>query len=306
MTQDASATTPPDRGHLETEQPHHASADLHTLTTAETIELMTTDMLDVHRALEHAKASLGSFIDALVPRMRAGGRLIYAGAGTSGRLGVLDASECPPTFHVDHDRVIGIIAGGDSALRRSSEHREDDPDGIHGEFDRIALNANDTVLGIAAGGTTPYVRGALVLAEDRGARTGFLTCTQSCIPPTPTCQMICIATGPEVLTGSTRLKAGTATKAALNIITTTAFIQLGKVHGNRMVDVRATNDKLRDRAIRILMSYCPTLDRMAAAQALGDADNHLKTAIVMQQRDVDLDAAQRLLDEVDGQLDRVL
>ncbi len=272
---------------------------------------MIDDQLSVQAALRGAAAALGRFIDALVPRMRGGGRLIYIGAGTSGRLGVLDASECPPTFQSDPDQIVGIIAGGDAALRRSSESKEDDPRGARDELDALALTDRDTLLGIAAGGTTPYVLGALELAKPHAAMTGLLTCalpsfrslTSDLGPLTSSPlvdHLIVLDTGAELLTGSTRLKAGTATKVALNIITTTLFIQLGKVYSNLMVDLRATNAKLTDRAIRILMTLCPELSRAEAHRLLDAADGQLKIAIVMQRQSMDATEARKALESAAG------
>ncbi len=266
---------------------------------------MVSDHADVERALRAAAPDLAEFIDALVPRMQAGGRLVYAGAGTSGRLGVLDASECPPTFQSDPRQVVGIIAGGDAALRKSSESREDEPGGIVAEFVELGLNHSDTLLGIAAGGTTPYVHGAIRHAKQRGALTGLLTCAPG-ITLDECDHLIVLDTGPEILTGSTRLKAGSATKLALNIITTVTFTRLGKVYGNVMVDLAATNDKLIDRAIRILRFFDNALTRGDAAVLLDKAGRNVKTAIVMQRLNVDRAEAVQRLTAVNGALRRVI
>jgi len=306
---------PADRGHLATERPHDWSHQLDRLDTPGCIELMVADHRTVTDAVAAAATPLARFIEALVTRVNTGGRLIYCGAGTSGRLGVLDASECPPTFNSDPRQVVGVIAGGDSALRRSSEHREDDPRGAAPALAALRLTPADTVLGIAAGGTTPYVVGALPLAKEltggpdcpSSAMTGLLTCVPD-LPPPPGCDHhIGLETGPELLTGSTRLKAGSATKLALNIITTTLFVQQGKVYRNLMVDLRATNHKLVDRAIRILLELFPDLDdRPTAAALLEDADGQLKTAIVMQQCGVDRTRAEERLTRHGGHLRQVL
>jgi N-acetylmuramic acid 6-phosphate etherase len=267
---------------------------------------MVEDHAAVGAALAAAVEPLAAFIEALVARMRAGGRLIYVGAGTSGRLGVLDAAECPPTFAADPRQVVGVIAGGDAALRRSSESKEDDPQGSAAALDELSVNERDTILGIAAGGTTPYVLGALDLAKARGGITGLLTCVPLPSPPPGCDHLLFLDTGPELLTGSTRLKAGSATKLALNIITTAAFVQLGKVYSNLMVDLRATSDKLIDRAIRILLELCPELARTEAAALLDRAAGSLKAAIVMQRLDTDLAAANALLAKHDGHLRPIL
>lgn len=293
---------PPDRGHLRTEQRHEASVDLDALSTAQCVKLMIDDHARVCEACAQATPLLASFIDDLVQRMRGGGRLVYLGAGTSGRLGVLDASECPPTFQSDPSQIIGIIAGGDGALRTSSEGAEDDPEGAKDELTRIGIGERDTLLGIAAGGTTPYVLGAITLAKASGAMTGLLTCAALEGPLHGCDHLIFLDTGPELLTGSTRLKAGSATKLALNIISTTLFIKLGKVYSNLMVDVRATNNKLRDRAIRILMELCPKLDRNEAATMLAETGGELKTAVLAQRLDIDASSARLLLSQHGGSL----
>jgi len=305
-TTGTSETLPPDRGHLGTERRHPASMELDALDALACARLMADDHRRVADAVQAATPALASFIDALVTRLGRGGRLIYIGAGTSGRLGVLDASECPPTFQSDPEQVIGIIAGGDAALRRSSESREDDPDGARADLDRLNLGEADALLGIAAGGTTPYVLGAIHLAAARGALTGLLTCAPEAGPPSDCDHFILLDTGPELLTGSTRLKAGSATKLALNIISTTAFTHLGKVYSNLMVDLRASNAKLTDRALRILIELCPELSRDQAHDLLRRAGGGLKTALVMHRRRVDRAAADRLLDEHAGRLRAII
>jgi N-acetylmuramic acid 6-phosphate etherase len=279
---------------------------LHAMPTRDIVALMNDDLLDVHRALNVAQPEITAFIDALVLRIREGGRLMYLGAGTSGRLGVLDASECPPTFQSDPGQIIGIIAGGDSALRRSSEHKEDDPDGARDAFDAYNLCELDTVLGIAAGGTTPFVIGGLEIAHVAGAMTGLLACaTGGAISPAID-HRIEVLTGPEVLTGSTRLKAGTATKLVLNTITTTLFVELGSVYENLMVDLRVTNDKLHDRALRILMTLCPRIDRIEAGRILDEAQGDVKVAIVTIKRGIPATVARSLLDSADGRLETIV
>lgn len=311
MTQPA--TIPPDRGHVQTERRHEESADLDALDTHSLISLFANDHRAVVDAALYARDSLKAFIDALVVRMHppTTGRLIYIGAGTSGRLGVLDASECPPTFQSDPAQVVGIIAGGDACLRKSSESMEDDPNGAAAALEEVKLTDRDSVLGIAAGGTTAYVLGALSLARQRGAMTALLTCAANSASKDGAAEvqksqqfdhLIYLPTGPEVLTGSTRLKAGSATKLALNIISTVLFVRLGKVYSNLMVDLRATNAKLRDRAIRIILELCTELNRQDAAQLLDRADGHVKRAIIMQRLDVDSASACAILDSCDGSL----
>ena len=293
---------PPDRSQVLTEQRHPRSTTLDAREVRGIVDLMIDDHNAVTQAVRGGTPALTAFIEELVERMHHAGRLIYVGAGTSGRLGVLDASECPPTFQSDPAQVVGLIAGGDSALRQSSEGKEDDPDGARCDLEGLKLHEQDTVLGIAAGGTTPYVLGALRLAKSHGAMTGLLTCAPPTSMPEDCDHLIVLRTGPEILTGSTRLKAGSATKLALNIITTAVFVRLGKAYSNLMVDLRATNQKLTDRAIRILMQVCSNLTREQAAEMLNNAGGGLKAAIVMQRLGVSHDAAEALLNAHQGRL----
>jgi len=300
------APPPPDRSHLLTEARNPRSTELHRLSVAECIALIQDEDRAVSAAVAAARPPLTAFAEAASPRFAAGGRLIYLGAGTSGRLGVLDASEAPPTFQVEPGRVVGLIAGGDDALRRSSEGAEDDANGAEGALHALALTTQDSVLGIAAGGTTPYALGALVLAKRLapGCLTGLLCCTPIAVPPA--CDHLIVApTGPEVLTGSTRMKAGTATKLLLNALSTTLMVGAGKVHGNLMVDVRATNAKLRDRAARIVAQLCGC-DRGAAFAALDAAGGVVKTAVVMRKLAIDRATAEARLVAVGGRLDTAL
>lgn len=299
---------PADRSHVRTEHRHHRSIDLDALSTGQCVELFIDDHGAVQQALHSAAKELAEFIDDLVQRMGRGGCLIYIGAGTSGRLGVLDASECPPTFQSDPEQVVGIIAGGDASLRRSSEGREDEPDGARQALAQLQLNEADTVLGIAAGGTTPYVLGAFAIAKELSPQSGtaLLTCAAGTPLPLHCDRLILLDTGPELLTGSTRLKAGSATKLALNIITTTAFIRMGKVYSNLMVDLRATNAKLTDRAIRITQMLCPDLSRETANRLLARAGGAVKPAVVMHHRGIEFDEAERLLTKQGGQLRAII
>ncbi len=226
--------------------------DLHTLSVRELLDAMHRVDDDVQSAVLAAMPALTALTEALVDRMREGGRLFYLGAGTSGRLGLVDASECPPTFGVASDRVVGIMAGGDSAIRAAVEGAEDDAEQGWKDLKAHGIQAQDTVVGIAASGRTPYVIGALRQARLRGVLTGCVTCNpesqiiQACDHP------VVAVTGPEFVTGSTRMKAGTATKLILNRLTTATMIQLGHVHGNRMVDMQLTNAKLMQRGARMV------------------------------------------------------
>ncbi|MEM1211041.1 MAG: N-acetylmuramic acid 6-phosphate etherase [Planctomycetota bacterium] len=316
------------RGHLATEQRLAAAAAIDALSVEQTLRLMNTQDMEVPLAVRRAIPALTRLTEAAAERLRRGGRLIYVGAGTSGRLGVLDASECPPTFQSDPKQVVAIIAGGDKALRRSSEGREDDPEGSHLTLARMKVGEDDVVVGIAAGGTTPFVWGAIGYAKERGAATGFVTCVpmksvmtrpksavmkpnEPLAPvarpslPAPVDFPVEVLVGPEVLTGSTRLKAGTATKQVLNMLTTAAMIQQGKAWGNLMVDVKASNAKLRDRAVRMLTGQLG-VDRMAAGELLDAADGRVKVAVVMHKRRVDAAGAEALLEGVGGRLRAVV
>ncbi|WP_432798122.1 N-acetylmuramic acid 6-phosphate etherase [Poriferisphaera sp. WC338] len=298
----------PDRGHLTTEKRLDASRELDTLSTADMLRVMNGQDALIAGVLGEAVPKIAGLVDDVVVGMKHEGRLIYVGAGTSGRLGVLDASEIPPTFQADPGMVIGIIAGGDGALRKSSEGKEDFYDGSHDELERLGVDEHDVLVGIAAGGTTPYVWGALDYAKRQGGKTGFV----GCVPLGPIQEkfgvevdhLIELIVGPEVVTGSTRMKAGTATKLALNMISTITMVKLGKVWGNLMVDVKASNVKLVDRAVRMLMGQTE-LDRSAATKLLEESGGHVKLALVMHHQGVNTDEAKRLLDEAEGMLGRV-
>ncbi|MDP7070865.1 MAG: N-acetylmuramic acid 6-phosphate etherase [Phycisphaerales bacterium] len=297
---------PPDRGHISTEQrQREATEALDLLSSQALVRLIAEDQHRAISAVEAVTCEIAALADEISDRMQRGGRLIYLGAGTSGRLGVLDASECPPTFGASAGQVIGIIAGGDSALRRSSEAREDDASAAAEDLAAADVGPGDTVVGIAAGGTTPWVLGGIEAAAARGAATALLCCAPR-TAPAGCGQLIMLDTGAELLAGSTRLKAGTATKAALNALSTSVFVRLGAVHGDLMVDLRATNDKLLDRAIRILLVYAPHMDREEAAGWIHACEGHLKTAIVAVARGLTPDAASRHLDSCGGTLREAL
>ncbi len=289
-----------------TEQRNPRSARIDTLSALEIVDLINAEDRMVADAVAEERMALASTIDMVVEAFRAGGRLIYVGAGTSGRLGVLDAAEMPPTFGTDPTMVQGIIAGGLEALVRSQEGAEDSREDGATAVDDRHVGPKDFVLGIATSGTTPYVHGALARARELGARTGFLLCTQ----PSPELVethdvVIAPLVGPEVVTGSTRMKAGTATKLVLNVITTGAMIRIGKVFGNLMVDLQATCEKLQDRGERILMQTLG-LDRAEALALLTEAGGHVKTALVMGGHGVTADEAARMLSAAEGVLARVL
>ncbi len=299
-------TPPPDRSGITTEHRNPASGNLHSLDVRACVDLINTENRAVFDAMDAAADTLAELIQRAEPGFTRGGRLIYLGAGTSGRLGVLDASEAPPTFQVEEGRVVGVIAGGDAALKKSSESREDEPDGAEPALRSLALSDDDTVIGLAAGGTTPFVRGGLRVAKRLapGCVTGMISCAPIESPPGADV-LIVLPTGPEVVTGSTRMKAGTATKLAINTISTTLMVRTGRVYQNLMVDLRATNDKLRDRAARIVAELTG-LARDDCFALLDDAGGSVKHAVIMHRLDVSRDEAEGLLTEAGSRLDRVL
>jgi N-acetylmuramic acid 6-phosphate etherase len=285
-----------------TEQRNPLTAEIDRLTPLQIVEIINAEDQKVAPAVYEERERIAEAIVFAEASFRAGGRVVYVGAGTSGRLGVLDASEMPPTFGTDPEVVQGVIAGGLPALTRAQEGAEDDPEAGAAEMDRIGIGPADFVLGIATSGTTPFVHGALHRARQRGAHTGFLLCTY----PAPELYerhdvVIAPLVGPEVVTGSTRMKAGTATKLVLNTISTGAMIRLGKVFGNLMVDLRATNQKLQDRSERILMEMC-NLDRASARELLDRAGGSVKLAIAMYWTGTDADEARRRLHQSEGRL----
>ena len=289
-----------------TEQRNPHTAEIDRLSCLEIVDVINAEDHRVAPAVQAERQNLARAIEMVESAFRAGGRLIYVGAGTSGRLGVLDASEMPPTFGIPPEMVQGVIAGGYDALIRAAEGAEDHPEAGAKEMDARDVGANDVVIGIASSGTTPFVHGALSRAAQRGAKTGFVLCTP------PSAEMLAaydvvIATlvGPEVVTGSTRMKAGTATKLVLNTISTGAMIRLGKTWGNLMVDLRATNVKLQDRSERILMEVLD-LTRAEAAALLGSAGGSVKTAIAMYWTDSSAEEARHRLQEAEGRLAGVL
>ncbi len=281
-----------------TEKRNPKSTHIDTLSTLKIVDLINSEDRMVPQAVGTQRENIAAAVDLIVDCLRAGGRLFYVGAGTSGRLGVLDASECPPTFGVPPTLVQGIIAGGRRALVRSIEGAEDHPDSGASAIDKRRVRPTDVVVGLAACGLTPFVRGALRRARQRGAATVFVTCAPEAVRSLAADIIINPVVGPEVITGSTRMKAGTATKLVLNMLTTTAMVKLGKVHGNLMVDLRAVNSKLRDRSARIVMELTH-LPRRQAEALLRRAEGKVKAAIVMHFRRVDLPAALRILDDCD-------
>lgn len=288
-----------------TEQRNPRSTRIDQLSTLEIVDLINAEDRMVAQAVGEEREEIAHCIDLVVETFQAGGRLVYVGAGTSGRLGVLDAAEMPPTYGTDPATVLGVIAGGYDALVRAQEGAEDHPEDGATAMDQREVGPKDFVLGIASSGTTPYVHGALARARECGARTGFLLCTY------PTAELmeshdvvIAPLVGPEVITGSTRMKAGTATKMVLNTITTAAMVRMGKVYGNLMVDLQVTCQKLQDRGERILMEML-RLDRPEATALLESAAGHVKTALVMGRLGVDREEARRRLEAAGGLVARV-
>jgi len=278
-----------------TERRNPRSSHIDTLSTGEIVDLINSEDRIVPEAVGTQRKKIAAAIDLIVDCFRQGGRLFYVGAGTSGRLGVLDASECPPTFGVKRSMVQGIIAGGRRALVRSIEGAEDDIEGGAAQIDKRKVTSRDVVVGLAACGLTPFVHGALRRARKLGAKTVCVTCAPEVVKSIPAEIIINPVVGPEIVTGSTRMKAGTATKLVLNMLTTSAMIKLGKVHGNLMVDLQAVNRKLRDRSLRIVTELTG-LSRARAKALLQRADGKVKPAVVMHFRKTDLQGAVRILD----------
>jgi N-acetylmuramic acid 6-phosphate etherase len=285
-----------------TERRNPRSSTIDTASALEIVDLIGAEDATVPAAVAKARMDIARAIDLVEAAFRAGGRLVYVGAGTSGRLGVLDAAECPPTFGTPPEMVLGIIAGGSAALVRSIEGAEDDLNAANEAVDAVEIGRSDVVAGIAASGTTPFVQAALTRAQARGARTVFISCSEPPRQLTGICDVfITVLVGPEIVTGSTRMKAGTATKLVLNTLTTGAMIRLGKTYGNLMVDLKAWNEKLIDRSQRIVMETTG-LDRGAAREIIQAAAGNVKTAIVMARRGVPKGEAERLLTEHAGRL----
>jgi N-acetylmuramic acid 6-phosphate etherase len=287
--------------HLVTEQPNVTSAAIDTLSTIEIVQLMNAEDHKVAAAVEKESATIARAVDAIAARLAKGGRLVYLGAGTSGRLGVLDASECPPTFNTSPEMVVGIIAGGVTALTSAIEGAEDDGESSIVDLKARNLSKQDVLVGIATSGRTPYVIGGLRYAQSIGAYAIGLTCNPD--SELNECSDIVIApvVGPEVISGSTRLKAGTATKMVLNILTTATMVLLGKTYGNWMVDLRATNVKLKARSVHIVAAIAG-LNEQQAAEQLARCNGEVKTAIVASKRSIEATEARALLVRSAGKL----
>ena len=285
-----------------TEQRNPATSDIDRRSALEIVDIIAAEDAGVPAAVARSRVEIARAIELIEGAFRQGGRLLYIGAGTSGRLGVLDASECPPTFRTPPEMVVGIIAGGLPALVKPAEGAEDDLNAGIAEMDARRVTGKDVVVGIAASGTTPYVRAALGRAQALGAKTVFLSCSA---PPEllrQTCDVcITVLVGPEVVTGSTRMKAGTATKLVLNMLTTGAMIRLGKVYGNLLGDLQAWSEKRVARGQRLLLETAG-VDREGARAAIEAAGGSVKLAIVMVRKGVSRSDAEKLLSDHDGRL----
>ncbi|MCF6154918.1 MAG: N-acetylmuramic acid 6-phosphate etherase [Candidatus Brocadia sp.] len=294
-----------DRSQLLTEQRNPRTTNIDCKTTLEIIDGINAEDARVFTAVHREREPIAKAVDMIVDAFKEGGRLIYVGAGTSGRLGILDAAECPPTFGTDPNMIVGIIAGGEKAMFQSIEGAEDFPEDGARDIQQKEVNHRDVVVGITTGGTTPYVMGALFEAKKRNARTIFLCCNIETTPSFDVDITIRPIVGPEIITGSTRMKAGTATKLILNMLTTTTMIKIGKVYENLMVDLRAVNAKLSDRAERIIMTVTG-INREDAKMLLASAFGNAKAAIVMQKLGLDYEEAKKRLDAQGGFVRRVL
>lgn len=290
---------------LTTESINPASQQIDQLSAEEIVRLIQAEDAKVAAAVGAVARPIAQAVERIAAALRAGGRLVYLGAGTSGRLGVLDASECPPTFRTDPRQIVGLIAGGPQALTRAIEGAEDDPEAAARDLQTLDFSNRDVLVGIATSGRTPYVIGGLQYARLLEATTIGVVCNSPSEIDGWVEILIAPIVGPEVISGSTRMKAGTATKMVLNMLTTGAMIRLGKTYGNLMVDLKATNSKLIIRARRIV-AHLTGLDETASGEVLERAGGEVKTAVVMHHRQVSAEQARRLLQEHQGHLRQVI
>ncbi len=293
------------RGELNTEQQNPKSVQIDSMSTANILSIINREDHSITKAVEAAIPDIEKTVEFTVKSIQNGGRVFYVGAGTSGRLGVLDASEIPPTYSAPKGLFIGVIAGGEKALRNSVEGAEDRPEEAIQDLKSYQLNENDTLIGISCSGAAAYVVSALDHARENGAKTVYLVTNPNPFKMTAVDVVINADTGAEVVTGSSRMKAGTATKLILNMISTATMIKLGKIYGNLMVDLMAVNDKLVDRGTRII-SQITGLDFDSAKAKLYEAEKSVKTAIVMEKLNCSLDEARTTLENENGFLRRVL
>lgn len=294
-----------DLGQLVTESRNPRTQELDALPTLAILQVMNDEDQHAVLAVREQLPAIAAAVDAIAVRMHKGGRLVYCGAGTSGRLGVLDAAECPPTFSAEPTQVVGLIAGGPGALLKAVEGAEDDAGLGARDLQALELGPKDSVVGIAASGRTPYVVGALEFARSRGALTVALVMNRGSAVAAAAELPIEVVVGPEVLTGSTRLKAGTATKLVLNMLSTGVFVRLHKVYGNLMVDLQASNHKLQARSVRIVAEAADCSEALAM-ELLARCDGEVKTAIVAQKKRVEPAVARTLLFTHDGSVRQAL
>lgn len=288
-----------DLSQMVTESRNPASEHIDQVSTLEMLKIINNEDKKVPLSIEKILPNIAQLVDKVAEAFQQGGRLIYCGAGTSGRLGILDASECPPTFGTPHEQVIGLIAGGHQAILRAVENAEDNRQLGQADLENIQFNAKDVLVGIAASGRTPYVLGAMNYAQSLGATVAAISCNPDSAMAKQADIPLTAVVGPEVVTGSSRMKAGTAQKLILNMITTGAMIRIGKIFGNLMVDVEATNAKLIERQTRIVME-ATECQRATAEQALQQCERHCKTAILMILADLSAADAKRLLSSNNG------
>ncbi|MEC7731084.1 MAG: N-acetylmuramic acid 6-phosphate etherase [Candidatus Neomarinimicrobiota bacterium] len=293
------------RGDLNTEQQNTQSLNIDSVSVEKVLQTINQEDQTVAQAVKKAIPEIESVVHLTTGSMREGGRVFYIGAGTSGRLGVLDASEIPPTYSAPEKWFIGIIAGGDRALRKSIEGAEDQPESAVKDLDPFGINDKDVVIGISCSGAAAYVVSALEYACKLGAKTVYLVTNPDPYKMAEVDIVIVVDTGPEIITGSTRMKAGTATKMVLNMISTATMVQLGKVYGNLMVDLMAVNEKLIDRGVRIIIQLTG-LDRKDALERLKEAKMSVKKAVVMETKGIPLQETERLLEKVKGSLRQAL
>ena len=293
------------RGDLNTEQQNTQSLNIDSVSVEKVLQTINQEDQTVAQAVKKAIPEIESVVHLTTGSMREGGRVFYIGAGTSGRLGVLDASEIPPTYSAPEKWFIGIIAGGDRALRKSIEGAEDQPESAVKDLDPFGINDKDVVIGISCSGAAAYVVSALEYARKLGAKTVYLVTNPDPFEMAEVDIVIVVDTGPEIITGSTRMKAGTATKMVLNMISTATMVQLGKVYGNLMVDLMAVNEKLIDRGVRIIIQLTG-LDRKDALERLKEAKMSVKKAVVMETKGIPLQETERLLEKVKGSLRKAL
>ena len=287
------------RRHLTTEQPNPLSDGIDNFSVRKILDLINREDQEVAQKVRETLPEIEDTVELTTSALRNGNRVFYMGAGTSGRLGVLDASEMPPTFSVPPSWFTGIIAGGDEALRKSIEGAEDEADAAINDLSTHGVGTGDVIIGISTSGAAKYVQSALNYGNEMGSKTIYLTCTDKPFYPANVDIIISVDVGPEIITGSTRMKAGTATKMILNMISTATMIRLGKVYGNLMVDLMAVNEKLVDRGIRIIQDIT-NLDLENSRRILIAAKMSVKTALVMVKKDCNLDIAEKLLMDANG------